>query len=211
MSELHTAEHRTIALAGLFQAVALVDDIARRGDAPDDQCATVIASIFRQNPETVAEVYAAEDVPAQRALHRGLQTLAEALQSGRHRDVTGYAMHLLRLERQLRNRPQLLARISEGIAAGAEQAHYFGTTHENVLARLADLYVNTVSTLTPRINVFGEPVHLENMRNKNRIRALLLGGIRAAVLWRQCGGGRLRLLFERRALADIARVLLDDH
>jgi len=32
------------------------------------------------------------------------------------------------------------------------------------------------------------------------VRALLLAGTRSAVLWRQCGGSRWRLLFERRAL-----------
>jgi high frequency lysogenization protein len=45
--------------------------------------------------------------------------------------------------------------------------------------------------LSPRIMVNGDPAHLNNPENANRIRALLLAGIRAAMLWRQSGGGRL--------------------
>jgi high frequency lysogenization protein len=42
------------------------------------------------------------------------------------------------------------------------------------------------------------------------IRALLLGGMRAAVLWRQCGGNRLQLLLRRKALLRACRELLEE-
>jgi len=41
----------------------------------------------------------------------------------------------------------------------------------------------------------------------NLIRALLLAAIRAAVLWRQCGGRRWRLLLQRRDLLHAAQRL----
>ena len=56
--------------------------------------------------------------------------------------------------------------------------------------------------------VNGDPVHLNNSENANRIRALLLAGIRAATLWRQSGGGRLTLLLRRNPLLLETRMLL---
>jgi len=66
-----------------------------------------------------------------------------------------------------------------------------------------------VRTLRPRIKVSADPVILENPGNQNLIRALLLAAIRAAVLWRQCGGGRLALVLRRRALVEAAGRLLE--
>ena len=39
-----------------------------------------------------------------------------------------------------------------------------------------------------------------NPDNANKVRAILLAGIRAAVLWTQCGGSRWQVLFKRSAL-----------
>ncbi|MCB1735487.1 MAG: high frequency lysogenization protein HflD [Gammaproteobacteria bacterium] len=205
---MHTLEHRTLALAGIYQAASLVDQIARRGDTVESEMATLIGSVFRQESESVVAIYAGDNLPAHVALQRGLRTMLEAISTGKHREITRYAMTLVQLEGKLGKHVSLLDRIGSGISDSADQVRYFGMTHENVLARLADLYVNTISTLSPRINVFGEPVHLENVRNKNAIRALLLAGMRSAVLWRQCGGSRWRLLFERRALINTATAML---
>jgi high frequency lysogenization protein len=52
--------------------------------------------------------------------------------------------------------------------------------------------------------VRGEPVYLQNPDNQNRIRALLLAGVRAAWLWRQVGGSRWKILFARKRLLAAA-------
>ncbi|MCB1807912.1 MAG: DUF489 family protein, partial [Candidatus Competibacteraceae bacterium] len=51
--------------------------------------------------------------------------------------------------------------------------------------------------------------HLNRPDNANRIRTLLLAGLRSAVLWRQKGGGRLTLLLRRKALLAQAQAMLD--
>jgi high frequency lysogenization protein len=56
--------------------------------------------------------------------------------------------------------------------------------------------------------VSGENSYLESPDMANKVRALLLAGIRAAVLWRQCGGSRWQLLFKRRAIIKAAETLL---
>ncbi|MFC6673156.1 DUF489 family protein [Marinobacterium aestuariivivens] len=61
-------------------------------------------------------------------------------------------------------------------------------THSSIVANIASLYQETISTFSFRINVGGDPRHLQNAENAAKIRALLLAGIRAAMLWRQVGG-----------------------
>jgi high frequency lysogenization protein len=123
-------------------------------------------------------------------------------------ELTRYAVVLLGLERKLARRPELLAAIRAGIEDVIRNLPHFSVDHGNTIARFADLYLNNLSTLSPRIMVSGDPVHLNNPENANRIRALLLAGVRAAILWRQSGGGRLTLLLRRNPLLRETRRLL---
>ncbi|GAM56239.1 hypothetical protein JCM19232_5254 [Vibrio ishigakensis] len=41
-----------------------------------------------------------------------------------------------------------------------------------------------------------------------KVRALLLAGIRSAVLWRQVGGKRRHLIFSRKKMVEQAEILL---
>ncbi len=102
----------------------------------------------------------------------------------------------------------MLQNITIGITRAQAQADHFGVMHENVLANLADLYHSTISTLQPRIMVVGDQQYLGAQNTVNKIRALLLAGIRGALLWRQCGGSRWKLLVFRKKLQDEARFLL---
>ena len=56
--------------------------------------------------------------------------------------------------------------------------------------------------------VRGEQAVLASADSQHMIRALLLAGMRAAVLWRQCGGNRMKLIFQRKALLECSRELL---
>jgi len=201
-----TITDRTLALAGLFQAVSLVAQSARRGMVEQASFEAVIRSLFVVDAEATVDIYG--DLSA---LRHGLQVLQRQLGSnGEDRDLelTRYALSLLTLERKLAARKDLLATISEGLQKAERQRDHFHTTHDTVIAALADIYSNTVSTLQPRIMVTGEHGHLQNPDTANRVRALLLAGMRAAVLWNQSGGGRLQLLFKRKAfLAEAQRLL----
>jgi len=117
----------------------------------------------------------------------------------------------MHLERKLAKKPDMLKTIAQGIEKAREQARHFSSTHENVVANLADLYVNTISTLPPRIIVNGEHGYLSDPENANKVRALLLAAIRSAVLWRQCGGMRLQLLLNRRKIIEEAEKILHMH
>ena len=81
-------------------------------------------------------------------------------------------------------------------------------THPNMIARLAEIYSNSISQLGPRIMIKGDQSHLANPDNAAKIRALLLAGVRAALLWRQAGGSRWNLIFARGAMQKEAQQFL---
>ena len=68
--------------------------------------------------------------------------------------------------------------------------------------------MNTISTLTPRIIIKGEHGYLSDPHNANKVRTILLAGIRAAVLWRQSGGTRPKLILQRKKIHEAAKQLM---
>jgi len=198
---------RSIALAGLFQSAELARQIARHGMADASAIGSSIYSLFQTDPPTVEAVYGGT-----KAITIGLETLLRQLEGGKGRDLenTRYVIALLHLERKLARRKAMLARIADGIEHSATRLQHFPMSHSNITAGLAEVYSQTISTMQPRIMVQGESLYLQNPENVNRIRALLLAGIRSAMLWRQCGGGRLQMLLGRSRLTQAARVLLKE-
>jgi high frequency lysogenization protein len=73
---------------------------------------------------------------------------------------------------------------------------------------MAGIYVDVISPLGPRIQVTGSPAVLQSPQVQSKVRASLLAGIRAAVLWHQVGGGRLQLMFSRSRLCAQAKQIL---
>ena len=202
----HTITDRTLALAGVFQAAGLVQQIATRGNVDPQNLEKILRSIFEVNPPDTEAVFGGVT-----GLRCGLEWLIEHLsgkQTPHKTQIVKYVIGVLYLERQLAKQPELLRRIGAGIERARLQCQHFPVTHSNVLANLAGCYSDTVSTLTPRIIVSGEQGHLSNPEVANTVRALLLAAIRCAVLWRQCGGNRVQLLFGRRKLfTEAARLL----
>ena len=197
---------RVIALAGVFQAAALAQRVAREGNAPVGPYTTSMRSLFQIDAPNAEAVFGHRE-----ELALGIEVLCRQLgKSPAQHDLelTRYVVSLLLLERKASKRPDLLDKIRTGIETASNQADYFSCTHENVIAALAEVYRNTISTLSPRIMVNGDSRYLDSPTNASRIRALLLAGIRAAVLWRQLGGNRWRVLLSRRRIVETAKTLL---
>lgn len=203
-----TLKDRTLALGGVFQATWLVDQVARRGTLSQPEFETCLSSLFEMHPPNTEAVYGSRF-----EIKRGLQTLSDQLEGDeekRNTYIMRYAINLLQLERKLNRHPAMLKRIADGLDGAAHQLKHFGLTHSNVVARLADIYSQTISTLSPRIMVSGENNYLQHPENANKVRALLLSGIRSAVLWRQCGGRQWQLLFQRKTIMNSAGNLLPE-
>lgn len=191
-------KNRTIALAGLYQCVDLVTNIAWNGRLDETPFQTCIYSLFSENPETHEAVYGGLN-----KIIAGLDILRSSLSTHDDRqslERTQYSIMLMLLEKRLRKAPLEAERVRNGIQSAVQQLEHFDMTHINVISNLADIYRQSISPLGPKVIVKGEPSYLSNPDNASRIRALLLAGIRAIMLWRQSGGNRWRLLSERNVM-----------
>lgn len=193
---------RALALAGLLQAVQLVQQMAQTGQAETQPLAACIDSLFRFDADTPEAVYggAANLAP-------GLGRLINQLEGGAGRDaaLTRMSMTVLHLERRFINHHGAVDAVRAGLEEAARQHAHWGPTHPTVLARLGELYAREVSPIGPRVLVQGNPVYLGQPDLVGDVRATLLAAIRAAVLWRQLGGSYWDFLFGRRAMVQAAR------
>ena len=198
-----THKERALAFAGVMQALRLVQSTAHGRPCDADAFQTTLRSILALDADDVEGVYGGVA-----GVRTGLRLLQHQLMEDRQKpdaELTRYAVTLLHLERKLQKRPDLLERLRAGIERDQHQVEHFGIAHAQVLASLAETYTQTISTLRPRIMVSGDPTRLADPAVANQIRALLLGAMRSAVLWRQCGGTRIGLLLGRKRLAFTAR------
>ena len=195
--ELKTLTNQTIALAGVAQAAALVQQLATRGTCDQDALAASIGSVLKIDSGSVLDVYGGLD-----GLKLGLKQLQSQMTGYKidNPEQARYAATLVFLERQLSSRKDLLDAIRLGVEKAQAQSEHFGLLHENVLANLGEVYHSTVSTLQPRIMVNGDQVYLSRPETVNKIRALLLAGIRSVILWKQCGGARWKFIFYRKKI-----------
>lgn len=197
-------EDRVIALAGLLQACQAVHALATRGRCDADAEAASLASIFRIDADNTAAVFGGLG-----GVQQGLQALVGHIDGTRRElALSRLLLAVLRLEGRLRHERQALSALREGIEALAPDARRAEPRDRAIVARLAEIYVRILSPLPPRILVHGDPDFLGRADLVERIRALLLAAVRAAVLWRQVGGSQLRLLLRHRHYAMLARGLL---
>ena len=205
---LISTTHQVIALAGISQVCLLVQQLATTGTADNAAMETSINSLLTLDSDSVIDIFGSLE-----SLKPGLEQLQKQL-TGRaisDPEQARYAASLVFLEKQLAGSPDMLKTITTNVERAQAQAESFDSVmHDNVLANLGDTYHSTISTLQPRIMVNGEPNYLSQPLIVNQIRSLLLAGIRATLLWRQCGGSRWRFLFFRKKLQDEIAFLLSE-
>ncbi len=199
-------KNSTLALAGMFQSADLVRQIARQGLLDTAPFETSLKSLLKMDANSVEEVYGGLS-----ELKMGLQVLSGQLGSGtaRNMEVMHYVLGMVHLEHLLMKHKEMLTNISAAIETAQAQTEMFGISHPNVISYLANLYTQNLSTFDFRIKVNGERRFLDNQNNADKIRALLLAGVRSAVLWRQKGGKRLQLIFSRGKIVRTAKQFLE--
>jgi high frequency lysogenization protein len=203
--QLNTITNQTIALAGVAQAAALVQQLATKGSCDPLALETSIASILKIDSDSVIDVYGSLS-----GLSLGLTQLNIQMTGYKivNPEQARYSASLIFLENQLSEHKNLLKIIQTGVIKAQSQSEHFGLLHENVFANLSEIYQNTVSTLHPRIMINGEQNYLSRTEVASKIRACLLAGIRSAILWRQCGGTRWKFLFYRKKIQAEVHALL---
>ncbi|MCU7977024.1 high frequency lysogenization protein HflD [Shewanella sp. SW36] len=194
--------NRTMAFAGILQAIAQVQHLARHGELDIAELAASLNTILVTNPDNTADVYQDKIV-----LQKGYKLILNQLGDSSQKDVeiTRYLVGVLALERKLVRSNSGLGMLAERINQVNRQLHHFAITDEQVVANLASIYSDIISNLGPKIQISGNPVCLQRPIVQHKIRALLLAAIRSAVLWRQLGGKRRHLVFARKAIVDTAK------
>lgn len=197
---------RVLALSGVFQAARLARDIAHDGSCDAEAFKSLRETLFDFNPTSVESVFG-----GRQGVALGLRTLLGQLEQPQQRDleVSRYVVSLLHLADLLLRSASSMELLHDDLVALARRREHLELGDNVQHEQLAQIYQDRVSIIGPKIMVRGEPLHLQNPNNAARIRVALLGGIRAAVLWRQAGGRKWQLLLRRRWIANAARDLVD--
>ncbi|MGI2176789.1 high frequency lysogenization protein HflD [Shewanella frigidimarina] len=193
---------RTMAFAGILQAIGQIQYLARHGESDKEALAATLNTILVTEPESTADVYQDKAI-----LNKGYQLIQNQLGDGKSKDVetTRYLVGVLTLERKLARSPNGLGMLAERINQVHRQLAHFAITDEQVLANFASIYSDIISELGPKLQISGNPDYLKQPQVQHKIRALLLAAMRSAVLWRQLGGKRRHLVFARKAIFDTAK------
>lgn len=198
---------RMLAFAGICLSAVCVQQLARRGQVtPHDTADVLLDSLFIQDAPSTEQVYQPIS-----ALKPGLQVLLRQLDAPGDKDVeqTRYVVGMLQLERRLAKNDAAMDRLGGAISQIRRQRDEFDFAPIEVLANLGSTYSDVISPLGPRIQIQGNPDFLKQASVQHRIRAVLLAGIRSAVLWRQLGGKRRQVIFNRRHMVQATRELLE--
>ena len=197
-------QEQLTALAGVFQAAALVNKLAHTGQVSDASLAYMLKTLLVRNPETTLDVYGGDDLGL-RDGYKLLQAVLERETDNLPRESLRYVVSMLSLEKQFSRRDDLLEIAGLRIPKIEQQVELYGLTSDNIASSFGSLYQDTISTFKQRIQVHGDMRFLQQEATAAKVRALLFAGIRSARLWRQLGGRRWHLLTKRGAMLNELR------
>ncbi len=197
---------QTIALAGVYQAATMAHELANSGAIRDQKSWDVsLNSLYKLNAQTTEDVF--DNNIAGLAL--GCNSLIKSFnKDSYYLNVIKYTITLLTLAGKLPSRPEMMDTIDKGLQDSRVLHTLDDPLNAAVVAKMAQIYSKTISQMQPRVIVAGQPFHLKDQGITEKIRAVLLAGIRSAVLWKQVGGSQLQLLFKRKVYIQEAKYLL---
>ena len=177
-----------------MQAISLAREVAQTGKMDEAAFQTTLNSIFQTHPENTVDVYG-----RLANLKLGLEKLISTFNSKTTTAAqTIHYMHsVMSLQKKINRSAKISKTLIQRIHQAKKQVEYFSLTHPTVVASLADIYLNAISTFHFKFFIVGNQRILTIHENIEKIRALLLAAIRSSVLWRQVGGSHLQLIFFR--------------
>ena len=196
----------TVALAGIAQSARLVQQLAHDGQCDNQALSVSLKSILVTDAPSTLSVFGLEQ-----DIRMGLETLTSVLTNNRQElsaELTRYVLSIMVLERKLSANRAALNELSSRISQLDRQLAHFDVESETITSAMASIYVDVISPIGPRIQVTGSPEALQRPLVQAKVRASLLAGIRAAVLWQQVGGSRLQFMFSRNRLLKQAQQIL---
>ena len=202
MSSFTPLQQQVIALAGVVQAARIVDQVAKTGSYPAAFFEASLRSLFAFDAPTVDAVYGNIQ-----GVKLGLRSVVDMLTDATNEDhvaMGAYVKGLLKLEDQFGKRPDLQELVASRLGHVNFKAQHFSDDAVELAASISAIYQDTISNLPYRIKVKGNVQHLQQTKNADLVRTLLLAGLRSAHLWRQLGGRPRHFLFKGGKLAATA-------
>jgi len=204
---------QTITFAVICQIAFEVQQVSRTGKITEQSLGVLLQSIVEMSPVDTLGVYGGKLSNIKKGLellvsHLGTDD-SSTVKKYKDPELTRYIISLINLERRLKKQPKQLNTLGERINATERQLEHYALTSDTLIASFASIYSDIISPLGHKIQVTGEPSILKQNLNQYKIRALLLAGIRAVVLWRQVGGKRRHILFNRKTIIATAKELLN--
>lgn len=197
-------ETQTLALAGVVQAAHLALSVARSGETEPAARDASLGTILRLSPDSPEAVYGGLG-----GARTGLRLLVGQLRGEqRDADLLRVVGSVLQVERRYAREATMQAELRRRLVTLASGHGADAAGSPEVIAELAAAYLATISTLTPRVKIPGNPMMLKNEDNIAQIRACLLAALRSASLWRQLGGKGWHLVLRRGRLVETAQRLL---
>lgn len=197
-------QEQLTALAGVFQAAALVHKLAHTGQVSDAALAYMLKTLLVRDPKNTLDVYGGDDLGL-RDGYKLLQAVLERETENLPRESLRYVVSMLSLERQFSRRDDLLEIAGQRLPQIEKQVELYGISSDTIAASFGALYQDTISTFKQRIQVHGDMRFLQQEATAAKVRALLFAGIRSARLWRQLGGRRWQLLTKRGSMLNELR------
>lgn len=210
-------EYQNLALAAVAQCAVLVHQLATRGESDKEAITAVVNPLFVLDPDSSADIY-----PEPGRLGLGLQAIQEIFSNSKMREnaeIVRYVLGMLVLRGKLqannsmqshiRDKLQQLPPLPLETERSIEEAdiEVLSGSSLHTFEQLANLYQETVSNLPHRIQVQGKVEHLKSAQVADKIRSLLLAGIRSTVLWYQLGGRRWHLILYRKRIYECIRTI----
>lgn len=193
---------QTIALAAVLQSTLLIQKIAKGQTVDSDSIQVLLKGVMNTSPSSVHDVYESLD-----DLTDGSKLLVHQLSgqaTAKDVEITRYAAGITGLSKKLLTNKKALNSLKDCLDDVERSLDHFDFDSANVVAKFGECYSKVISPLGQKIQVVGNPNVLKQPAVQNRVRALLLAGVRAAVLWRQMGGKRRQFIFNRRQVLEDA-------
>ena len=189
-------------MAGLLQASLLVQSLARTGHANEACFESSMKSVLVLDAINASAIFG-----GLQGIQMGLVAIKQGkLGSSKLHDIEAlqYAMYLMQLQSNLYQDKAKFQTFSHQIE------RLSAVSSDELISACSEIYTTFISPMKPQILVQGEEGFLQQDGMADKVRALLLAGIRSAVLWQQKGGGRLKLIWQRGQFVDAASVLLNE-
>lgn len=190
-------ESKVIALSAVMQSAKLVQDIARHEKYNHKASEYCISSLFKFKSDSVRDIYSL-DSEENFELSVGLNEMAAftngSTVTSESREIWRYSWLILQLAKKLSQDDDRKIRLGQLLHSFNSEYMVFQNDPGYYL-ELSKIYQQSISTMAPKIMVYGENGYLQKSYNSSLVRCLLLAGVRAGFLWWQVGGKRWHFLF----------------